>query len=138
MRHGRDFDTAVKRGRRSGRRTVVMHVATMGVVAAPTSGAAIMSATPPPAQVGFVVSKAVGSAVVRNRVKRRLRALLADRLDRIPPGVLVVVRANPASASVSSRELAADLDVVLPRALQALVPRDELESGRLTPAGGEQ
>jgi len=135
MRHGRDFDTAVKRGRRSGRRTVVMHVATMGVVAAPTSGAAIMSATPPPAQVGFVVSKAVGSAVVRNRVKRRL---LADRLDRIPPGVLVVVRANPASASVSSRELAADLDVVLPRALQALVPRDELESGRLTPAGGEQ
>jgi ribonuclease P protein component len=135
MRHGRDFDTAVKRGRRSGRRTVVMHVATVGVVAAPTSGAAI---TPAPAQVGFVVSKAVGSAVVRNRVKRRLRALLADRLDRIPPGVLVVVRANPASASVSSRELAADLDVVLPRALQALVPRDELESGRLTPAGGEQ
>ena len=31
-----------------------------------------------PARVGFVVSKAVGNAVIRNRVKRRLRHLMRD------------------------------------------------------------
>ena len=34
-----------------------------------------------PPRVGFVVSKAVGGAVVRNRTKRRLRALMAARVD---------------------------------------------------------
>ena len=36
------------------------------------------------ARVGFVVSKAVGNAVVRNRVKRRLRHLAREHLDRAP------------------------------------------------------
>ena len=50
-------------------------------------------------RVGFVVSKAVGGAVVRNRVKRRLRHLVAQQLAAAPTGVDVVVRALPASAS---------------------------------------
>ena len=37
-----------------------------------------------PALVGFVVSKAVGPAVVRNRVKRRLRPAVRARLDDLP------------------------------------------------------
>ena len=51
-----------------------------------------------PPRVGFVVSKAVGGAVVRNRTKRRLRALVADRLPGIPTGLDLVVRANPPAA----------------------------------------
>ncbi|HEX2810607.1 MAG TPA: ribonuclease P protein component [Kineosporiaceae bacterium] len=142
MRRGRDFDAAVKRGRRSGRRTLVVHAARVDVVAAPGSPAASVpvktSAATPPARVGFVVSRAVGSAVVRTRVKRRLRALLAARIDGIPPGILVVVRANPAAAAASSQVLASDLEVALPRALHALASRDELEPGRLAPAGDER
>jgi ribonuclease P protein component len=141
MRRGRDFDTAVKRGRRSGRRTLVVHAARAEVVGPTTVVASVPMASVvdrPPARVGFVVSRAVGSAVVRTRVKRRLRALVAARIDRIPAGVLVVVRANPAAAAASSQALAADLDVALPRALQALVPRDEVESNRLAAAGGER
>lgn len=53
----------------------------------------------PPTRVGFVVSKTVGNAVVRNRVKRRLRHLAAGRLPGSPMTALVVVRALPAAAS---------------------------------------
>jgi len=72
-----------------------------------------------PAKVGFVTSKAVGPAVVRNRVRRRLRHVMAERLRVLPPGALVVVRALPASAGASSRELAADLDRALTRLVGA-------------------
>jgi ribonuclease P protein component len=76
-----------------------------------------------PPRVGFVVSKAVGGAVVRNRTKRRLRALMAARIDRIPAGVDVVVRANPVAAQASSAELAADLDSVVGKVTTRLAQR---------------
>ncbi len=38
-----------------------------------------------PTRAGFVVSKAVGGAVVRNKVKRRLRHLMRERVDQLPP-----------------------------------------------------
>ncbi|MEX2441192.1 MAG: ribonuclease P protein component [Pontimonas sp.] len=54
---------------------------------------------------GFVVSKAVGNAVVRNRVKRRLRAA-AQRLTGHSVSMDVVVRstAGAAAASVDQAE----------------------------------
>ncbi|WP_370891428.1 ribonuclease P protein component [Janibacter sp. GXQ6167] len=67
-----------------------------------------------PPRVGFVVSKAVGNAVVRNRVKRRLRAQVALLIDAIGSGTDVVVRANPASSTASSDALADDLRRLLP------------------------
>jgi ribonuclease P protein component len=104
----RDFAPAIRSGRRTGTRTVVLHLAT-----APegTGGAA----TPP--RVGFVVSKAVGSAVVRNKVKRRLRHLTRERLASLPGSAVLVVRAQPAAAEASYDELAADLDRSLHRLL---------------------
>jgi ribonuclease P protein component len=64
-------------------------------------------------RVGFVVSKAVGVAVVRHRVARRLRHLMRDRLPDLPAGTLVVVRALPPAADASSRELGTDIDAAL-------------------------
>lgn len=78
-----------------------------------------------PARVGFVVSKALGGAVVRNRTKRRLRALMAARLDRLPAGTDVVVRANPVAAHADSRELGAELDGLLSRGLARLAQRSQ-------------
>jgi ribonuclease P protein component len=54
-------------------------------------------------RVGFVVSKAVGGAVVRNRVKRRLRHLVAQELGAEGSVHDVVVRALPASGSSPGR-----------------------------------
>jgi ribonuclease P protein component len=63
------------------------------------------------------VSKAVGGAVVRNKVKRRLRHLIRDRLAELPPGSLVVVRALPGAGDADYAQLAQDLDAALQRLL---------------------
>ena len=103
MRSGRDFVAAVRGGRRAGRRTLVVHLGTSG-------------SPDEPARVGFVVSRAVGQAVVRNRVKRRLRHLARERVATLPAGSLVVVRANPAAATAP--DLARDLDSALAAVLR--------------------
>lgn len=71
-----------------------------------------------PPRVGFVVSKAVGNAVVRNRTKRVLRAVMAGRVAALPPGTDVVIRANPAAAGAPTPRLAADLDWLLASVLR--------------------
>ncbi|GIH75304.1 ribonuclease P protein component [Planobispora longispora] len=108
MRRGEDFADAVRKGGRAGRPTLVAH---LRVPAEP-------AVTDDPPLVGFVVSRAVGGAVIRNQVKRRLRHLMRERLDRLPRGSLLVVRANPPAASARSERLAAELDVALDRLLR--------------------
>ncbi len=76
-----------------------------------------------PPRVGLVVSKAVGTAVVRNRTKRRLRAQLAPRLAGVPDGTDLVVRANPVAGQARSTEIAAALEASLPTALARLSAR---------------
>jgi len=72
----------------------------------------------PPAEapkVGFIVGRGVGTAVVRNRVRRRLRHVAAARLAALPTRTLLVVRALPAAAGMSSADLARSLDRGLTR-----------------------
>ncbi len=76
-----------------------------------------------PPQVGFVVSKAVGNAVYRNLVKRRLRAAVAARLDVLPAHGRAVVRALPASSTATFDELSSDLSRGLERAVHRLHER---------------
>ena len=62
-----------------------------------------------------MVSRAVGNAVARNRVKRRLRELVRVRRESLPPGSMLVVRALPPSTGASFAELRADLARCLSR-----------------------
>jgi ribonuclease P protein component len=100
-----DFASAVRRGRRAGSRTLVVHLETLG--------------DDVPVRVGFVVSKAVGPAVARNRVKRRLRHLAREQLStsetRLPGSAVLVVRALPAAAAADYEELRTDLARCLER-----------------------
>jgi ribonuclease P protein component len=100
------FREAVRRGRRRGGDLLVVHLW--------TPAAALLSAEPAapaaPPRVGFVVSKAVGPAVTRNLVKRRLRHLCRDRVAELPAGSLLVVRALPGAAPASYEALGAELD----------------------------
>jgi ribonuclease P protein component len=66
--------------------------------------------------VGFVVPRAVGGAVVRNRTKRRLRGLVRPLLARMAPGTRLVVRALPAAAEATTASLGQDLVRALDRA----------------------
>lgn len=58
---------------------------------------------------GFVVSKAVGPAVVRNVVKRRLRAVCRELMGTVPAGTDVIVRALPGSSEVDWTTLHSEL-----------------------------
>jgi ribonuclease P protein component len=95
-------------GSRSGSRLIVVHANSTDARAGQ------------PPRVGFVVSKAVGNAVVRNRTKRVLRHVLASRLDRVPAGTDLVVRANPPAADAASAELGADVDRLMGTVLRRL------------------
>ena len=114
LRRSPDFRAAVRGGRRAGGRYLVVHLLTPPAQVPPGNGGG-----PAPATAGLVVSKGVGGAVVRTRVKRRLRHLLADRIHRLPDGARLVVRATPAAATATSAELGADLDGGLDRGLGA-------------------
>ena len=59
-----------------------------------------------PPRVAYALGRAIGPAVVRNRLRRRLQALLAG--SSLPPG-LYLIGARPVAAQRSSAELAFDL-----------------------------
>ena len=101
MRRSAEFAATIRGGRRAGRGTVVVHLLLEEPVRAST------------ARAGFVVSKAVGNAVVRNKVRRRLRHLVRPLLGDLPEGSLLVVRALPAAAGASFTTLGADLESAL-------------------------
>lgn len=67
-------------------------------------------------RVGLVVPKTVGNAVIRNQVKRRLRAQVAQRLTDLQDGELVVLRALPGCGHASSDELGRFFDAGLAQA----------------------
>ena len=72
----------------------------------PSASAAVTAA---PVRAGFVVSRQVGNSVIRHRVTRQLRPLVARRLGLLPAGTDLVVRALPAAAGATSADLDRDL-----------------------------
>ncbi len=90
-----------------------------------------------PPRIGFVVSKAVGGAVVRNRTKRVLRHLVAARIPRIPVGIDLVVRANPAATGATTAQLGTELDRLLGKVLDR-VALDPTGVGVLDSGGGRR
>lgn len=122
-----EFRTVVRCGVRAGRPTVVVHAA-MSELSTGSVDNSSPSALPPnevtdvDPRVGFIVSKAVGNAVTRNRVKRRLRHLSRDLLRMTPDRTLLVVRALP-GASARPERLVDDLGSAWSGALRKLDAR---------------
>jgi len=119
MRRPEDFRLVMRTGKRAGTRLLAAHA--MIPAAAPAAGGIPGGRSSGAVRVGFIVSRAVGPAVVRNRVKRRLRELIRVRLAALPEGCLLVVRAHPGAAGARQADLAADLDLVLGRLLRRQV-----------------
>jgi len=76
------------------------------------------------ARVGFSVGKRIGGAVVRNRVKRRLREAVRHELATLPVGWDLVFSARPAAAAATSAELAAEVGMLLTRSGLRTSPSD--------------
>ena len=117
MRRRDEFDSAIRHGRRAGRPSVTVHLLVKpSSVDGPRSGEAAAQILDGP-RVGFIVGRAVGGAVTRNTVRRRLRHLVKDRLDKLPAEALLVIRALPPAGAAASVVLAAELDAALERLL---------------------
>jgi ribonuclease P protein component len=100
LRSSQDFRRITREGRRSHHPTVVVYM---------------VPGLQGTSRAGLIVGKTTGNAVVRHRVSRRLRAVLARSLPAIEPEVDVVVRALPAAAHATSTQLQADIDAALRR-----------------------
>jgi ribonuclease P protein component len=71
------------------------------------------------ARFGFTVTKRIGKAVVRNRVRRRLKALVTASLELARPDFDYVVIAGPAAIDRAYGDLRADLAHALVRVHRA-------------------
>lgn len=88
LSRSRDFDAVYRHGRSVSTRFLVLYSFDRDEAAGD-------------ARLGLAVPKAVGGAVVRNRIKRQLKEIWRGRLERIPSGrdyVLVVRPGLPEAA----------------------------------------
>lgn len=102
LKRAAEFSAVMRGGARSGSATVVVYLVKTG------------DAT---SMAGLAVSRAVGGAVVRNTVKRRLRAITAELFQELP-AVSLVVRALPAAASAPFDQLRDDVRFAAQAALR--------------------
>ena len=52
--------------------------------------------------VGYAIGRPVGGAVVRNRLRRRLRARISSEADRLHPNCAYLVSARPGAGQLDS------------------------------------
>jgi ribonuclease P protein component len=67
-------------------------------------------------RLGITVSRKVGNAVARNRIKRCVREWFRGQAERLAPGSELVVIGRRGAAKLSGGEIAAQLDDAIGRA----------------------
>ena len=95
--HSRDFKRVSRTGRRIASSSFVILVA-----ASKREGKG-------PPRLGTTVSRKVGNAVIRNRVKRAVREWFRQHRSQLPQSSDIVVIARPPAAALSGQEISTEL-----------------------------
>jgi ribonuclease P protein component len=103
MTRSTDFGATVKHGTRAVQSDLVIYA---------RHGDGTVADAP---KVGLIISRAVGSAVERHRVARRLRHVARGLVDGLQPSEQIVIRALPSSRDVGSARLDEELRAGLRR-----------------------
>ncbi|WP_183418958.1 ribonuclease P protein component [Microbacterium proteolyticum] len=105
LTRGSDYKATVRRGSRCAGAHTVTYVGASAETDAP--------------RFGFIVSRQVGSAVTRNTIRRRLKAVCAEALPSIRGGASIVIRVLPSAAATDYATLRADVVRCLERKASA-------------------
>lgn len=103
MTRSTEFGATVRGGTRAAQPGLVLYALRSDVVGEPGP------------KIGLIVSKAVGNAVHRNQVSRRLRHAARTLLPDLHPDERVVIRALPRSRDALSSRLEHELHTALAR-----------------------
>jgi len=118
LKHWRDFKAVYQKGiRRYGR-----HLTVRGLRLPKVRPENVLSSDnlqvnpkdPPPTRIGISVSQKVSKkAVVRNRLKRQIRAALRQLLPRLTPGWQVIVGVRPSALECDYAQFLQELEQLL-------------------------
>jgi len=92
LRTGKDFAKTYAQGRSRSNRYLVLYYLREQTVDTST-------------KIGFSVSKKIGSAVERNKIKRRMRAIVAEKYSRLKPGYKLVFIVRRPAKSIDFEQL---------------------------------
>lgn len=106
---GSDFSRTLKQGVRVSTRDLMVTVSIAPARWPDPSGRRVDVASTGGPRLGLIVSKAIGDAVTRHAVARRIRAGFAAVLTEFPTDAMIVVRPRPSVVDLKSDEIAAQL-----------------------------
>jgi ribonuclease P protein component len=116
LKQSRDFSRVYRHGKKAVSTHLVLRVAFVDVLPqAPLAGSLeAQEQVLAPVKVGIAVSQKVSKrAVVRNRIKRQLKAAIRYLMPRLQQGVWIVINVRPGAAQCEYRGFLRELEELL-------------------------
>jgi ribonuclease P protein component len=124
LKQRRDFLRVQQTGRKHHVRNFLVFVA------ARPDDPKLEKASDPPTRLGITVTRKIGNAVVRNRIKRLVREVHRRNRSRLPTGLDMVWVAKQQASNVEYADVVADFEALIERGLASMRRVRSDEKGR--------